>query len=61
MLGVDEARIDEAAEGLDPEDGVLWINDDTDDGVMGFTEFGIENLRVCLEEMGVQLNPTKLP
>jgi hypothetical protein len=30
---------------MDPEDGVIWVYDLSDDGVMAFTDFGIENLR----------------
>ncbi len=26
------------------EDGVIWVYGDSDDGVMAFTDFGIENL-----------------
>jgi len=50
ILGVDEDLIWELSDGLDPEDGRLWILDDTEEGVLGFTEFGIETLRGCLEE-----------
>jgi hypothetical protein len=29
---------------MDPEDGVIWVYGTGDDGVMAFTDFGIENL-----------------
>jgi hypothetical protein len=29
---------------MDTEDGVIWVYGDTDDGVMAFTDFGIETL-----------------
>lgn len=50
MLGENEDLIHEASDGLDPEDGRIWVYDTTEDGVMAFTEAGIENLRTCLEE-----------
>jgi hypothetical protein len=54
ILGVDEDLIWELSDGLDPEDGRLWILDDTEDGpedgLLGFTEHGIETLRYCLDE-----------
>ncbi len=50
ILGIDEDLIWELSDGLVPEDGCLWILDDTEDGTLAFTEFGIETLRYCLEE-----------
>ena len=29
---------------MDAEDGVIWVNGVREDGVMAFTDFGIENL-----------------
>jgi hypothetical protein len=29
---------------MDPEDGLIWVFGIDDDGVMAFTDFGIENL-----------------
>jgi hypothetical protein len=29
---------------MDPQDGVIWVYGIGDDGVMAFTDFGIENL-----------------
>ena len=34
---------------MDTEDGVIWVYGDNDDGVMAFTEFGIENLTHLVE------------
>ena len=34
---------------MDTEDGVIWVYGDTDDGVMAFTEFGIETLTGLIE------------
>ena len=33
----------------DTEDGVIWVYGDNDDGVMAFTEFGIETLTHLVE------------
>lgn len=32
------------ANGMDPEDGVIWVYSIGDEGVMAFTDVGIENL-----------------
>ena len=29
---------------MDVEDGIIWVYGDAEDGVMAFTDFGIENL-----------------
>ena len=34
----------DVANEMDPEDGVIWVYGLGDDGVMDFTEFGIESL-----------------
>ena len=34
----------DVADEMDTEDGVIWVYGDTDDGVMAFTDFGIETL-----------------
>ncbi len=36
---------------LDPEDGCLWVMDDTEDGSLAFTAFGIENLKELLADL----------
>jgi hypothetical protein len=49
-LGEDEELLAELAMNLDPEDGCLWVMDDTEDGTLAFTEFGIENLQELLAD-----------
>ncbi len=44
-LGEDEELLWEIAGDMFPEHGCLWIVGIGEDGVMAFTEFGIENLR----------------
>jgi hypothetical protein len=39
----------EISDGMDTEDGVIWVHADNDDGVMAFTEFGIETLSELIE------------
>jgi hypothetical protein len=39
----------DVAEEMDTEDGVIWVYGDTDDGVMAFTDFGIETLTDLIE------------
>jgi hypothetical protein len=43
-LGEDEDWLRDVANGMDTEDGVIWVYGIGDDGVMAFTDFGIENL-----------------
>ena len=45
MLGEDEAWLFEVAEEMDTEDGQLWVVGAGEDGVMAFTDDGIENLK----------------
>ena len=50
-LGVDENLIHELTLGLEPEDGVIWVYAvDDDDGIRAFTDEGIEEVRLLLEE-----------
>jgi len=44
MLGEDEEWLFEVAEEMDTEDGQLWVVGVGEDGVMAFTDDGIENL-----------------
>jgi hypothetical protein len=48
-LGKSVDWIHEVAEEMDTEDGVIWVYGDTDDGVMAFTDFGIETLTDLIE------------
>ena len=45
MLGEDEEWLFEVAEEMDTEDGQLWVVGVGEDGVMAFTDDGIENLK----------------
>ena len=45
MLGVDEDMLHDIAIDMFPEDGCLWIIGIGEDGVVAFTEAGIDNLR----------------
>lgn len=42
--GEDEDWLSDVAYGMDPEDGLIWVFGLGDDGIMAFTDFGIENL-----------------
>ena len=43
-LGEDEDWLHDVANEMDIEDGVIWVYGISDDGVLAFTDFGIENL-----------------
>jgi hypothetical protein len=43
-LGVDEDWLRDVANGMEIEDGVIWVYGFGEDGVQAFTDFGIENL-----------------
>ena len=45
MLGEDEDWLSDIATDMDPEDGCLWVYGVGEDGVIAFTDFGIENLK----------------
>jgi len=50
-LGVDEDLIHEMTLGLDPEDGVIWVyGADDDGGTLAFTDDGIEEVQLLLDE-----------
>ena len=49
MLGEDENRLWDVANEMDQEDGLIWIYGQGDDGVMAFTDFGIETLVGLIE------------
>jgi hypothetical protein len=49
-LGVEEELIHELTLGLEPEDGVIWIYGRDDDGTLAFTDEGVEEVRLLLEE-----------
>ena len=43
-LGEDEDWLFDVANEMETEDGVIWVYGVGDDGVMAFTDFGIDNL-----------------
>jgi hypothetical protein len=43
-LGEDEDWLHDVANEMDVEDGVIWVYGIGEDGVMAFTDFGIETL-----------------
>lgn len=43
-LGEDEDWLRDVTNEMDVEDGVIWVYGVGEDGVMAFTDFGIENL-----------------
>jgi len=45
MLGEDEDWLWDVAEEMDTEDGQLWVVGVGEDGVMAFTDDGIDNLK----------------
>jgi hypothetical protein len=50
-LGINERLIHELTVGLEPEDGVIWVYGlDDDDGTLAFTDDGVEEVRLILEE-----------
>ena len=49
MLGEDEDWLWDVAVDMDQEDGLIWVYGPGDDGVMAFTDFGIETLRGLVE------------
>jgi hypothetical protein len=51
MLGEDVEWLHELSQELDPEDGCLWVYGVGEDGVIGFTKFGIESLRELIADL----------
>jgi hypothetical protein len=49
MLGEDEDWLWDVANEMDQEGGLIWVYGPGDDGVMAFTDFGIETLRQLVE------------
>ena len=53
-LGENEDWLFEVANEMDSEDGVIWVYGFGDDGMMAFTDYGIENLidliKMCKED-----------
>ncbi len=49
MLGEDEDWLADVANEMDREDGLIWVYGAGDEGVMAFTDFGIETLQDLIE------------
>jgi hypothetical protein len=43
-LGEDEDWLYDVASEMEPEDGVIWVYGTGEDGVLAFTDFGIDSL-----------------
>jgi len=43
-LGEDEDWLCDIANGMEPKSGLIWVHGPNDEGVMAFSDFGIENL-----------------
>ena len=48
-LGEDEDWLSDVANEMEIEDGVIWVYGFGDDGILAFTDFGIENLRELIK------------
>lgn len=59
MLGEDEAWLCKMANEMDAEDGLIWVYGPGDDGVMVFTDFGIETLTGIIEIHKANPHPLK--
>ena len=49
-LGISEELLAEIAIDLEPEDGVLWVYDSTEDDCHGFTLFELESVQEILND-----------
>jgi hypothetical protein len=49
MLGEDETWLWDVASEMDQEDGLIWVYSPGNDGVMAFTDFGVETLTGIIE------------
>ncbi len=48
-LGESVDWLHDVADEMDTEDGIIWVYGDGDDGVMAFTDFGVETLTDLIE------------
>jgi hypothetical protein len=60
MLGVDVDLLWELAATMEPEDGCLWLYDQTEDGRYAFTDFGIESAAEQLNDPGIVVHLQEL-
>ena len=52
-LGADEDWLADLANGMDREDGLIWVYGiDDEDGTMAFTDSGVENLATLIGDLG---------
>jgi hypothetical protein len=58
MLGEHEDWLADVANEMDQEDGLIWVYGPGDEGVMAFTDFGIETLLGLIEIY--KANPDRL-
>ena len=50
-LGTDEDWLAELANGMDREDGLIWVYGiDDEGGTMAFTDIGVENLAILIAD-----------
>jgi hypothetical protein len=49
MLGEDKDWLSDVANEMDQEDGLIWVYGAGDEGVMAFTDFGVETLQDLIE------------
>lgn len=49
-LGISEELLAEIAFDLKPEDGVLWVRDNTEEGCYTFGQFGLEIVQEILND-----------
>lgn len=59
MLGEDENWLWDVANEMDQEDGLIWVYGPGDDGVMAFTDFGIETLTGCRPTFNGEIFPAE--
>jgi hypothetical protein len=48
-LGEDIDTLYDVALGMEPEDGLIWVHGLDDEGVVAFTDFGVESLIELLQ------------
>ena len=61
MLGENEDSLCDVANEMDQEDGLIWVYGPGDEGVMAFTDFGIETLVDLIQIHRANPNTLKLP
>lgn len=59
QLGVEEDLLHEISLGMDREDGVIWVEGLGEDGIMAFTDEGVDELRNLLEIHRENSDPPK--